>query len=84
MKRKLLTLIPITAALLATTGCVNLSKLVIALSKDPAALRLQLTTIHGTLNLSRAGANTNSVKITNEGEIINNPQTSQANTQPLE
>ena len=71
--KQLAVLATVTAILLLATGCMSMGKLVKELSKDPAAFKLQVTTIYGTLNMSRAGANTNSIKITSEGEIINNP-----------
>lgn len=66
--------ISLALCLTFSMGCINLSKLTRELAKDPAALKVQLTTIHGSLNVSRAGSNTNSIQITSQGEIVVNPE----------
>lgn len=51
-------------------GCVNTSKLVNALAKDPAAVSAEIVTPWGHTRLTRLGAQTNSVVIEpGQGEL---------------
>ena len=53
------TILALTAALaLAATGCVN-SSLIRALAKDPATAHMRITTIYGTVEISRTNPGTN-------------------------
>lgn len=53
-------IILLTAALaLAGTGCVN-SSLIRALAKDPATAHMRITTIYGTVEISRTNPGSNS------------------------
>lgn len=56
--KKLLLLIPIIVLM---TGCVNTSKLVRELAKDPATVHLRITTIYGVIELDRTAPRTNSM-----------------------
>lgn len=65
------TILILTAALaLATTGCVN-SSLIRALAKDPASAHMRITTIYGTVEVSRTNPGTNTAphKVSADGAI---------------
>jgi len=47
--------------LLSGVGCASSSKLVRELAKDPATVQLTVTTLHGTVSLTRVNPRTNSV-----------------------
>lgn len=66
--KKTLTLLALVAV--AATGCVN-SSLVRALAKDPATAHMRITTIYGTIEVSRTNPGTNSAphKVSADGGI---------------
>lgn len=56
-------------ALTGCTGCTtNASKLIDALSKDPATVRLRVTSIYGTVDFVRVGT-TNGLTVSPDGTI---------------
>lgn len=59
---------------LPLTGCMSFTGLVKQLAKDPAVVSLKVRTLYGSGELVRAGSNTNSVQITEEGEVVVNPR----------
>jgi len=68
MKRKLL-LLPLAAGLAACAGCssTNIAKLTKELARDPSIVVLKVSTIYGTVNLTRIGAQpsaTNNLDVT--------------------
>lgn len=48
-------------ALLLLPGCTSMSKVVEALGKDPATAHLRVTTIYGTIEVSRTNPQTNTI-----------------------
>lgn len=56
--------------LLCLCGCstTNISKLVQALSKDPATIRIRVTSVYGTMDVTRVGT-TNGLTIAPDGTI---------------
>lgn len=55
---KKLLLLPIVVLL---SGCVNLSKTIKELSKDPATVHLRVTTVYGVIELDRTAPGTNTL-----------------------
>ena len=60
MKRQLAALAAL-AMVAAAVGCASQSKLVRELAKDPATVQLTITSLHGTIALTRVNPRTNSV-----------------------
>lgn len=73
MKTKLLCLLPLVAiAGCSLTGCssTNITKLVGALSKDPATCVVKVTTIYGTISYTRVGVMTNeTASVNSDGSV---------------
>lgn len=59
---------------LALTGCssTNITSLVDALAKDPATVRLHVTSVYGTVDFVRVGS-TNGLTIATDGTITVKP-----------
>jgi len=60
-------------SLIALTGCssTNITKLVQALSKDPATSVIKISTVYGTVNYTRVGLMTNeTASVNSDGSVI--------------
>lgn len=61
----------IVGAIFLLSGCSSMPKIVRELAKDPSTAHLSVTTIYGTINVTRINANTNSVphSINSDGSV---------------
>lgn len=61
----------VIGALVILSGCSSMPKIVRELAKDPATTHLTVTTIYGTINLTRVNAGTNTVahSINSDGSL---------------
>lgn len=64
--KRLLVLLPILLCGCSTT---NITKLTNALAKDPAIVVVKVTSIYGSVSLTRIGSHTNAVTVSPDGTV---------------
>jgi len=75
--KKLLPILALSAVALCGCSSTNITKLVNALSKDPAISIVKITTIYGNVSYTRIGGRTNeSTSVNSDGSVTikTNPQ----------